>query len=320
MTILAGIDEAGLGPVLGPLVVSGVAFRLPNKHVNTSLWKLLGETCSKDPKKSSRRLTIADSKKLFNRRQSMAPLERAALVMLHIAGHRPETFKELLQCITTDASAALSHYPWYENHDLALPVCEDVGDIATRANAVRRNCKEHHIDPLGIFSEPLNTGQFNRLIKSTRNKAVVLSGLVLRVIDRIMQTAPDEHIRLCVDRLGGRTHYRETLTTAMPGYELQILEETSTKSAYRLVKSSRICRIEFVTGGENEHFLIALASVYSKYLRELYMKMFNAYWCEKIEGLKPTAGYYTDAQRWLGETDEIIKKHSINRDLLVRQR
>lgn len=320
MTILAGIDEAGLGPVLGPLVVSGAAFRIPDENVHTSLWELLDESCTQHPQKGDRRLAITDSKVLFRRKQGMAPLERTALVMLALSGHHPTTFKELLTCIAPDASAYLSRYPWYVNHDLTLPVCDEVGDITTRANAIKRNCKNLQIKPLGIFSEPINTGQYNRLVKNTRNKAVVLLGLVLRVIDRIMKIAPNEHIRLCVDRLGGRTHYREAITTALPEYELQILEETTDQSVYRLVRSSRVCKIEFVTRGENKHFLIALASVYSKYLRELYMIMFNTYWCHLLDGLKPTAGYYTDAHRWLRDTAQVIQQQSIDQNLLVRER
>ena len=320
MTILAGIDEAGLGPVLGPLVVSGTAFRVHDRFVNTCLWKILAESCTQNPKQAGHRIVIADSKKLYRRQQGITLLERAALVMLALTDHHPHTFQELLTCIAPDASSSLSRYPWYNGDDLSLPVCEHVGDISTRANAVRRNCKERQIEPLGVFSEPINAGQYNRLVKSTRNKAVVLLGLVLRMIDRIIRRAPNEHIRLCVDRLGGRVHYREAITTSLPGYELQILEESANRSVYRLVRSSQVCQIEFVTRGENQHFLIALASIYSKYLRELYMKMFNRYWCRQLEGLKPTAGYYTDAHRWLHDTAGVIKQQSIDRGLLVRTR
>ncbi len=50
------------------------------------------------------------------------------------------------------------------------------------------------------------------------------------------------------------------------------------------------------------------------------MRMFNDFWCTQANGLKPTAGYYTDAQRWLGDVATTIERLSVDRELLVRQR
>src|SRR4030042_446845 len=41
MVVLAGIDEAGFGPLLGPLVVSSSAFSLPNHFLTEDLWQIL---------------------------------------------------------------------------------------------------------------------------------------------------------------------------------------------------------------------------------------------------------------------------------------
>ncbi len=320
MAILAGIDEAGYGPLLGPLVVSGAAFRVPEDHLDTCLWKTLGDTCTRDVRKSSRKLAITDSKKLYQSRKTMAPLERAALVMLAVAGKRPESLEALLDSVAPGAVDALAQYPWYREENLALPLSEDLGDIATRANAIKRNAKAQGVAFLGAFSEPLPEGHYNRMVKRTRNKAVVSFGLALRVIDRLVTFAPNETIRVCIDRQGGRTHYRDPIATAMPGYQMHVLEETDTRSAYRLECAARACRIEFTTKGEDHHFAVALGSIYSKYLRELYMHQFNRYWAAQQSGLKSTAGYYTDAKRWLADAGDTLRRLEVDRDLLVRER
>ena len=41
--------------------------------------------------------------------------------------------------------------------------------------------------------------------------------------------------------------------------------------------------------------LVALASIVSKTVRELWMDVFNEYWRGRIPGLRPTAGYPSDA-------------------------
>lgn len=320
MAILAGLDEAGFGPVLGPLVVSGVAFRVPEDKLDRCLWDTLKASCTATPGRSDRRLVVADSKHLYHSRGGLAPLERAALVMLAVAGYRPPSWRALLDQLTPDAKEQLDHYPWYAGTDVSLPLSDGVGDIATQANAIRRDCVEQRIEFQGVFSETLPAGHYNRLVRNTRNKAVVLSGLAMRVVDRILRAAPRERVRLCIDRLGGRTHYREVLMTALAGYDLQILEESETRSAYRMVRSSRTCEIEFVRGGEARHFPVALASVYSKYLRELYMHVFNGYWSRQVAGLRPTAGYYTDGRRWLSEASAELDRRSIDRSILVRER
>ncbi|MFP6648221.1 MAG: hypothetical protein VB817_02100, partial [Pirellulaceae bacterium] len=81
------------------------------------------------------------------------------------------------------------------------------------------------------------------------------------------------------------------------------------------------CRreIRFAVGGES--FLpVALASMTAKYLRELAMAAFNAFWQQQLPGLRPTAGYPQDARRFAGEIDEARQLMEIENDLLWRCR
>lgn len=317
---MAGIDEAGFGPTLGPLVVTGVAFRVPDDRLDTCLWETLRQSCCDSIRHVKRRLVIADSKKLHRSGSGLAVLERTALVMLAAAGRRPNSLRSLVDLVAPGRGAHLDTYPWYAGREVSLPVSEANDDFGPQANAVRRDCKAHQVALHGVYSEPLSVGAFNAMVTSTKNKAVVLLGMALRIVDRILRSAPDEQVRFLVDRLGGRTHYRPALTTSFPGFELQILEESPTRSAYRLKSVPRQCDIEFVTRGDSKHFPVALASIYSKYLRELHMHAFNEYWSTRVPGLKPTAGYYTDAQRWLQDVSGELRDGTCDRTLLVRQR
>ena len=50
MTWIVGIDEAGYGPNLGPLVMTGVACRVPEELVAVSLWRRLRQAvCDNGP-------------------------------------------------------------------------------------------------------------------------------------------------------------------------------------------------------------------------------------------------------------------------------
>ena len=72
---------------------------------------------------------------------------------------------------------------------------------------------------------------------------------------------------------------------------------------------------------EERHLPVALASMFAKYVRELLMGAFNHYWQQVVPGLRPTAGYYTDAMRFLADIDPALAVgRTPERRLFVRAR
>ena len=69
--IVAGIDEAGYGPLLGPLVVSAALFRVPSDD-DLDLWDALSPVVSRAPVDGA--VPVNDSKKLYQR--EMPALQR----------------------------------------------------------------------------------------------------------------------------------------------------------------------------------------------------------------------------------------------------
>ena len=75
MPWIIGIDEAGYGPPLGPLVMTSVACRIPGSAGKTDLWRLLeavvrGHSCEPDE-----RILIADSKLVYSTARGLHDLE-----------------------------------------------------------------------------------------------------------------------------------------------------------------------------------------------------------------------------------------------------
>jgi hypothetical protein len=58
----------------------------------------------------------------------------------------------------------------------------------------------------------------------------------------------------------------------------------------------------------------------SKYLRELAMAAFNAFWQRHVPHLKPTAGYPVDAKRFKQDIAAAQSRLGIEDDLLWRMR
>ncbi|NOT02693.1 MAG: hypothetical protein HOP29_18970 [Phycisphaerales bacterium] len=324
MSILIGVDEAGYGPVLGPLVVTAAAFETPDAVVEDCLWHRLRESITPRMSKRDGRLPLFDSKKLYHREEGLGTLERTALTLAAVGGFEWGCFADLIRAVAPDAAAAMGEYPWYRGFDARLPTVCDATAIRLRANAVMHDAARSGIRFLGYFTEILPEGHFNRLVATTGNKAVASMGLVLRTMHRVARAVPDGRVvRVCIDRQGGRTHYRDVLTSAFEPSRVDILEETDERSAYQLMDRSEGGgpeRVEFLTRGESKQLPIALAGIWSKYVRELCMTAFNAWWTSRVAGLRPTAGYYQDAQRFLAEIEPAFREAAVPRDLLVRQR
>ncbi|MHC4253749.1 MAG: hypothetical protein ACYS9X_31935, partial [Planctomycetota bacterium] len=71
---------------------------------------------------------------------------------------------------------------------------------------------------------------------------------------------------------------------------------------------------------ETQCMCVALASMVSKYVRELFVRRLNRWFGERVEDLKPTAGYPVDAARFLADTAEFRARAGIAEFDLVRSR
>ena len=78
--------------------------------------------------------------------------------------------------------------------------------------------------------------------------------------------------------------------------------------------------VSLIKSAEESHFPVALASMYCKYVRELFLELFNKYWQERLPGLRPTAGYPRDARRFLKDIDRVKVSLRISDEMLVRNR
>ncbi len=91
-------------------------------------------------------------------------------------------------------------------------------------------------------------------------------------------------------------------------------------SRYRIDDNGRNVEVHILVGADAAQLPTALASMLSKYLREVFMQIFNAFWMERIPGLKRTAGYPLDGKRFLREIADVQAELGVNEDLIRRAR
>ena len=66
MGLLVGMDEAGYGPNLGPLVVTVTVWEVPGSPREFDLWRAMADVAQQTPSKGPLKLQVADSKQGYS--------------------------------------------------------------------------------------------------------------------------------------------------------------------------------------------------------------------------------------------------------------
>ena len=318
MTLIVGIDEAGYGPKLGPLVVTAAVFR--TEEPVTDLWAALGEAVT-DSRDRSPRLLVADSKKAYDRSAAgLARLEETTLAFLTAAGKYTGSTCELLRTLGVATDEIHQECPWYANLDSPLPVQADPQTTTQRAQILTQVFAGAGIRFAGLISRVLRTKEFNAEVARTGNKARALFSACAQLIRAALAVGDETDVVIDVDRHGGRWYYEKLLAGAFPFARIRPIVETPDHSRYFMNLLDQKVQISFTVQADSLSFPVALASMASKYVRELHMRAFNAWWVSQVPGLAPTAGYAAHAAEFISNIERTIGAIGIDRLALVRQR
>ena len=120
------------------------------------------------------------------------------------------------------------------------------------------------------------------------------------------------------DKHGGRNRYRALLEEHFPDDFIEVRAEGPRQSVYRFGPADRRVEVSFRVGAE-ACLPAALASMASKYLRELAMLAINDFWRRRVPQLRPTAGYPADAKRFRADIAESVRALDIPERVLWRR-
>lgn len=315
--LFIGMDEAGYGPNLGPLVIATSLWETPADPRACDFESLLKDVVDTKSTRKQTKLHIADSKQVNTGKNGFLSLETSALTLLNLTGVETSSIRKILKqvCKSAEMNAEnLDEIPWFE-HDLSLPVAVDLSVVEAMTKRLGRCMEENQVHCQKVQVQLVPAIQFNHLLDRFGSKGVVLSTLAFELLDHIWNSDFQQDTLFVGDKHGGRNRYDEFLAPVIGDAMIIRLEEGRAVSRYRVNSTE----LRFQAKGES-HLPVAAASIIAKYLREVTMIQFNKFWNHYCPGVKPTKGYPVDAKRFHKSIQEVQHQLKIKDDLLWRKR
>lgn len=308
MPYLIGTDEAGYGPFLGPLIIATSVWRVPDLEID-----LAERFAGTDAGAVKLPVVIDDSKRVYQRRRGLGSLEQTVLPALAttLPAGKPSTgWRGLWEELAPGSERILDELPWYQDYELPVPTGLDDGIVEQVTGQLQSFWDHLDVQLLKLQAVALFPQQFNEESEQLGGKGGLLTHHTLALVRRQLATLDDGAVLIQCDKHGGRNHYAPALQHTFPEHLLEVCKEGRAQSVYRWGPPQQRREIRFTAKGDA--FLpAALASMAAKYLRELAMQAFNTYWCERLPGLKPTAGYPADARRFKREIAQLQAAEAI---------
>jgi ribonuclease HII len=319
MAWIIGIDEAGYGPNLGPFVMTSVALRVPDECAGADLWRMLAAAVRRAADPHDGRVVVDDSKVVYSRMRGLAALEHAVYAALW-RGPAGARLSRLLEWICPDCLDELGAEAWFTGTS-EMPARADPLAVVLDAARFDGVCAEHGVCRGEVRAVTVCTPRFNTLTDSNSSKGAVLADGLGRLLRYHRDRAPGtEALSFFIDKHGGRNTYAALIQHALPEGVVLAEQESRDRSVYRVAGLGREVRLTFQPRADSAHFSVALASMASKYLREVLMAEFNAFWQRHVPGLKPTAGYPGDAARFLAAIQPAAQRLGLSETALWRRR
>ena len=301
---VVGIDEAGYGPNLGPLLQAAVALSLPDD--DPAGWDTLKPIVRQARGKDDGRLLIDDSKKVYTR-GGIAALERGVFSTL---GLKPGSVEEVLSRVLLPACLTdLKGEFWFAGEErlpitpeLSPPTFPEFASCSASCNLVP-------------------TKLFNQVVDGSGSKGTVLAcGLTALLAGMRKVGGTCEPLLVSCDKQGGRNFYAAMLQAAFPEGWVVVERESAAESRYRIEHLDRPIAVTFRPRADGDSVSVAIASMACKYLREVCMKQFNRFWAKHVPGIAPTAGYPLDAKRFYEQIQPAMSKLGLTHEQVWRKR
>jgi ribonuclease HII len=242
---IIGIDENGLGPILGPFIISGIKVKVKEPIFFYSKIENLHSS-----------FKIDDSKNIFKRKEKWT-YSKGEIISLSIL--KTFDFENLIKKYAHLIISDFEKEFYIKNHKLPI-----------WAKTYKENNLREEINFLDYKAYAIFPNEFNKELSKTTKFQMDIKFF----LDLAYELSSNEYNLVLCGKVGGYTYYaKEFFKLGITKYE--ILKENKGHSAYKIKYKDKLFEIHFLLDGDKTYYPIAIASIIGKYLRELFMKALN---------------------------------------------
>lgn len=300
---LIGLDEAGYGPNLGPLVVAAVRVR----WLGDGDWKASFKKHSRGIRGKNKALPLVDDSKKAYLKEGVEGLERTVARFFPSQANLGDFLKKHCEFGFEELSAE----PWF---------------LASEQAFLKENQPDEPLvfpgfEQFDFRLAVLSPRLFNEMTDRLGNKGLLLSH-ALSTLCRAFAAdfSSGDKVFGLADKHGGRNQYAPVLQTILDRGFFLSESESPIESLYKSVGSEVQWRFHVSQKADSLFPLVGLSSMVAKWTRERLMAQFNRYWQEKVPDLAPTAGYPADAPRFFSAITDKARELCMEKSMIWRNR
>jgi ribonuclease HII len=279
-----GADENGLGPRLGPMIVTAVMARVTAEGERLAGRKVRGKLAER----------LGDSKQLIAHGDVALGEAWARALALRGCGRAPfagGSPDDLVHALSADDRPALrAPCPGHVEAQCWSAAGEAFAAPDALVDTVQRDLDglaQRGLEIVGARSVILCARRLNDGLDGGKNRFVLDLHAMERLVLELAAQAGEEVTAVC-GKVGGFGKYGGAFGP-LAGRLHTVVEEGRARSAYRF---AGLGEIAFVRDGDDSDLCVAMASMVGKYLRELLMARIVRHYREPLPDLPDASGYH----------------------------
>lgn len=293
-----GADENGLGPRLGPMVVTAVLARVTDEG-----WAVTGRA-----PRGALAKRLGDSKKLVSHGDVALGEAWARALVERGAGRSAaaDSPDALIHAVSADDRATLrAPCPGHVEEQCWSADGESFSADGALLRSIHKDLDRlaaKGVEIVAVRSVILCARRLNDGVAAGKNRFVLDLHAMERLVLELREAADAEVTAVC-GKVGGFGKYQGAFGP-LGGRLHTVIEEGRARSAYRF---PGVGEIAFVRDSDASDLCVALASMVGKYMREALMGRVARHYQRAIEGLHGASGYHDPVTAAFVEATRLVR-------------